>query len=169
MLTPSVSKNWVTCPAVASSLSALYETIVPGHVRKLDIDFEVGGLQVMGINSVDEWILTCAPGSAATEFDLLFIIDVLQQMQARGVFSGGQPSGCDQVCQEHARGSWAGGDFVLFCFRVYALQMKRLKTGVNNTTARDRRSPARHRPRRWPSRTPHYRLSGVVGFRVFKI
>ena len=48
MLTEIPVKDWIGCPATASSLSALVGAIVPGQLRKLETVFEVVGLQVLG-------------------------------------------------------------------------------------------------------------------------
>ncbi|CAL1128595.1 unnamed protein product [Cladocopium goreaui] len=52
MLTEIPVKDWIGCPATVTSLSALVGAIVPGQLRKLEIVFEVVGLQVLGISSV---------------------------------------------------------------------------------------------------------------------
>jgi len=61
MLTEIPVKDWIGCPATVTSLSALVGAIVPGQLRKLEIVFEVVGLQVLGISSVktetDVWLI----------------------------------------------------------------------------------------------------------------
>ena len=61
ILTEIPVKDWIGCPATASSLSALVGAIVPGQLRKLETVFDVVGLQVLGISSVktdtDVWLI----------------------------------------------------------------------------------------------------------------
>ena len=61
MLTEIPVKDWINCPAVPTTLSALLGTIVPGQLRKVETVFEVSDLQVLGISSVksetDEWLI----------------------------------------------------------------------------------------------------------------
>ncbi|CAJ1390115.1 unnamed protein product [Effrenium voratum] len=57
MLTEVPIRDWAQCEAVPSTLSALVAAIVPGHLRQMNTVFKVWGLQVMGVSSVDEWVL----------------------------------------------------------------------------------------------------------------
>ena len=54
MLTEIPVKDWINCPAVPTTLSALLGTIVPGQLRKVETVFEVSDLQVLGISCIGE-------------------------------------------------------------------------------------------------------------------